>query len=103
MQQQASQWIALIVALVAGSLLLLRNVRPGKERRSVGQAFIHLLYRYTRFIWAISRAVDIGYLEYRRVLASTPLEIENEMHLGKRIQPVQGSAELPIWSPVEIK
>jgi hypothetical protein len=105
MQQQASQWITLGIALAAGSFFLLRNVRPAKERRSLGQAFIRLLYRIVRFFWAGVRAVDIGYLEYRRVVTTMPLEIENERQLGKLIQPVSQSmmSEGLSWTPAEIK
>lgn len=104
MEQNASQWVTLGVALAAGSFFLLRNVRPSKERRSMGQAFIHLLYRIVRFFWSAVRAVDIGYLEYRRVVTTMPLEIENERQLGKLVKPADNrAAERLHWTPAQIK
>jgi hypothetical protein len=105
MEQQASQWISLAIALVAGAFFLFRNFRPSKERRSIGQAFICMLYKIVRFFWAVVRAVDIGYLEYRRVVTRTPLEMENEKELGKLIQPSREAA-IPDgldWSPAQAK
>jgi hypothetical protein len=102
-EQQASQWVTLGIALAAGSFFLLRSVRPAKERRSAGQAFIHLLYRIVRFFWAAVRAVDIGYLEYRRVVTQMPLEIENERQFGKLIKPAENASERLSWTPAELK
>ncbi|MGH9652465.1 MAG: hypothetical protein ACRD6B_03250 [Bryobacteraceae bacterium] len=102
MEQQASQWVTLGIALATGSFFLLRNVRPAKERRSMGQASIHLLYRTVRFFWAVVRAVDIGYLEYRRVLTQMPLEIENERQFGKLIRPAEDAASERLnWRPAD--
>lgn len=104
MEQQASQWVTLGIALAAGSFFLLRNVRPTKERRSIGQAFIHLLYKVVRVFWAVVRAVDIGYLEYRRVVTTMPLEIENERQFGKLIRPADDAASEPLhWTPAQVK
>lgn len=104
MEQQASQWVTLGIALAAGSFFLLRNIRPAKERRSLGQGFIHLLYKLVRFFWAAVRAVDIGYLEYRRVLTTMPLEIENERQLGKLVRPADEVASEGLhWTPARIK
>jgi hypothetical protein len=86
MQEQLSQWSTLGVALGAGMIILLVNRRTAKERRSSGQWIILQLYRLIRFFWAIVRAVDVGYLEYRRVQQEATLEIENERFLGKLIK-----------------
>lgn len=86
MQQQSAHWVVLAVALATGSMILLRNVRTGKDRRSFGQWFILLLYRFLHFLYAIIRAMDVAYLEYRRELRHMPIEIENERELGKLIK-----------------
>jgi hypothetical protein len=86
MQDQLSQWSTFGVALGAGMIILFVNRRTAKERRSSGQWIILQLYRVIRFFWAIVRAVDLGYLEYRRVQQEATLEIENERFLGKLIK-----------------
>jgi len=39
-----------------------------------------------RVVWAVLRGIDLGYLEYRRVLKETTIEIQNERCLGKLIR-----------------
>ncbi len=48
---------------------------------------IVLLYKTARWVWAVARAVDTGYLEYCRALTDTSFEIENEKVFGNRIKP----------------
>lgn len=43
-------------------------------------------YKVVRFGWAVLRAVDVGYLEYRRTVQETPLAMENERFLGKIVK-----------------
>jgi hypothetical protein len=83
MEQQTPHWITLAVVLTIGLVILLCNLKPAKARRSFGQWIIFSLYKVVRFFWAIVRAFDVGYLEYRRVIAETPLRTENERCLGK--------------------
>jgi hypothetical protein len=83
---QISRWIPLSIALAASLAVLIRNVQGSKERRSWGQLLIFTLYRGMRVIWAILRGIDLGYLEYRRVLKETAIEIQNERCLGKLIK-----------------
>ncbi len=94
MQQQAFQWAPLTVALVAGLLILVRNAQPTQERRSPGQWFIYRLYRFMQFIWALVRGIDVGYLEYKRVLQQSRIEVENERWLGKLVKGRQNAAAL---------
>ena len=86
MEQQAFRWAPLAVALAAGLIILMRNVQLSRERRSPGQWFIFHSYRFMQFIWALVRGIDVGYLEYRRVLQQTKIEVENERCLGKLIK-----------------
>ncbi|HEY7307610.1 MAG TPA: hypothetical protein VH601_26030 [Bryobacteraceae bacterium] len=86
MEQQFMRWIPLAVALAAAATILLRHMHVTKERRSFGQFLILGFYKWMRYLWAIVRAVDVAYLEYRRVLEDTPLQIENERHLGKLVK-----------------
>ncbi len=86
MEQQFSRWIPLAVALAASLAVLIRNVQVSKERRSWGQLLIFTLYRGMRVVWAILRGIDVGFLEYRRVLQETSIEIQNERSLGKLIK-----------------
>lgn len=86
MEQQMSRWIPLAVALAASLAVLIRNLQISKERRSWGQLLIFGLYKGMRFVWAILRGIDVGYLEYRRVLQETSIEIQNERCLGKLIK-----------------
>lgn len=44
------------------------------------------MYAFMQFIWALVRGIDVGYLEYRRVLQQTRIEVENERWLGKLIK-----------------
>ena|SRR5579875_2734782 len=83
MEQQISRWIPLSVALAAGLAILIRNAYTSKERRSPGQWIIFQLYKVMRIVWALIRGVDVGYLEYRRVLEQSTIEVENERQLGK--------------------
>ena len=86
MAQQVSQWIPLSFALILGGVILARNKRITGERRSFGQWLILLFYKVIRFLWAIVRGVDVGYLEFRQVLKQTQLEAENEKALGKMVK-----------------
>lgn len=72
--------------MAASLAVLIRNVQVSKERRSWGQLLIFTLYRGMRVIWAILRGIDVGYLEYRRVLKETSIEIQNERCLGKLVK-----------------
>ena len=83
MQEQAFRWAPLTIALAAGLLILVKNATMTKERRSPGQWFIFRMYMFMQFIWALVRGLDVGYLEYRRVLQQTRIEVENERCLGK--------------------
>lgn len=98
MQQEAFRWAPLTVALAAGLVILLRNAHGTKERRSPGQWFIFRLYRFMQFVWALVRGIDVGYLEYRRVLQQTRIEVENERWLGKLIKGRRNETAL---NPVE--
>jgi len=86
MDPRALHWLPLAIALTAGLLILWRAALSTKERRSSGQLLIFSLYRLMRFGWAIVRGIDVGYLEYRRVLQNTVIEIENERCLGKLVR-----------------
>ena len=102
MEQQTSHWITLTTALTVGLMILLFNLRPKKSRRSFGQWVILTLYKVIRFFWAIVRAVDVAYLEYRRALQETPLEIENERCLGKIVKAAaedETSVSAMHWDP----
>ncbi len=98
MQQEAFRWAPLTVALAAGLIILIRNAQLSKERRSPGQWFIFRMYRFMQFIWALVRGIDMGYLEYRRVLQQTRIEVENERWLGKLIK---GRRDEAVLSPIE--
>ena len=82
-EQQTPHWITLTITFTIGLVILLCNLKPAKDRRSFGQWLILAFYKAVRFFWAIARAADVGYLEYRRVVAETPLDTENERFLGK--------------------
>lgn len=86
MEEQLMRWFPLAIALAAVGTILFRNMHVTKERRSFGQFLILGFYRWMRYLWAIVRAIDVAYLEYRRVLEDTPLQMENERHLGKLIK-----------------
>jgi hypothetical protein len=94
MQQELSRWIPLIVAIVAGSAILLRHAYGTKERRSPGQWVIFQMYRVIRIGWALIRGIDVGYLEYRRVLEQAAIQVENERQLGKLAKRGEGTAAL---------
>lgn len=85
MQEQVLHWSTLGVAFVLGLTVLLKK-QAKKERRSWGQWVILLLYKAVRRCWAIVRAIDVGYLEYRRAIKEAPFEIENERCLGKLVK-----------------
>lgn len=91
MQEQLMRWIPLAVALAAGVTILFRHIHVTRERRSFGQFLILGFYKWMRCLWAIVRAIDVGYLEYRRVLEETPLQMENEKQLGKRVKVTLGT------------
>ena len=91
MDSQISRWIPLSVALAASIAILIRNMQSRRERRSSGQLMIFTLYRGMRLVWAILRGIDLGYLEYRRVLKETSIEIQNERCLGKLIKKRQAA------------
>ncbi len=86
MEEQFMRWIPLAIALAAVGTILFRNMHVTKERRSFGQFLILSFYKCMRCVWAIVRAIDVAYLEYRRVLEDTPLQIENERYLGKMVK-----------------
>ena len=102
MQEEISRWTTLGIALGAGLIILLVNLRTVKERRSSGQWIILQLYKVMRFFWALVRAVDVGYLEYRRIQQEAELEIENERCLGKLVKAsVPSKTNALEWKPVE--
>ncbi len=86
MEEQILHWSTLAVASALGLTVLVRK-RVRRERRSWGQWVILLLYRGVARLWAFVRAIDVGYLEYRRAINQAPFEIENERSLGKLIKP----------------
>jgi hypothetical protein len=100
--QQTSHWITLAIAFLIGFFILLCNLKSMKERRSLGQWIILQLYKAVRFTWAVVRAADVGYLEYRRIIKGMPLEIENERSIGKvvkaSVEEKAGTPELS-WEP----
>ena len=83
MNEHAFRWAPLTIALFAGSLILLRNMQMNGERRSAGQWVIFRMYQFMQFFWAVVRGLDVGFLEYRRVLQQAKIEVENERWLGK--------------------
>ena len=86
MEEQVLHWSTLGVASVLGlSILMAKHAR--KERRSWGQWVILLLYKALGRLWAMVRAIDMGYLEYRRAIKEVPFQIENERCLGKLVKP----------------
>ena len=89
MSQQVMQWSPLGVAFALGIVTLVMKKEPTRERRSWFQWLIVGFYRAAWRFWVIVRAFDVGYLEYRRAIADTPFEIENERFLGKLIKPTQ--------------
>src|SRR6185437_9364194 len=98
-----SHWAPVTMAVVAGLLILLRHMNVSKDRRSLGQWTILALYRMVRFFWAVVRAVDLGYLEYRRILQESSIEIENEKFLGKivKVSPGEDIHNALQWRPAE--
>ncbi len=86
MEEQVLHWSTLGVASILGlSILMAKHAR--RERRSWGQWVILLLYRTLGRLWAMVRAIDMGYLEYRRAIKEVPFQIENERCLGKLVKP----------------
>ncbi len=86
MEEQILHWSTLAVASALGMTVLARK-RLRRERRSWGQWVILLLYKGVARLWSVVRAIDVGYLEYRRAINQTPFQIENERSLGKLIKP----------------
>lgn len=74
---------ALSVVLLLLAIAFWRHFDTKRPHRSVWQALILLLYHTIRFFWAIVRGIDMGYLEFRRVMRETPIETGNERELGK--------------------
>ena len=104
MQHELSQWLPVSLALVVGFLILLRHMNASNDRRSFGQWTILVLYRMVHFFWAVARAVDLGYLEYRRILQESRIEIENEKFFGKIVKASANEnsiGETTPWPPVE--
>jgi hypothetical protein len=97
MEDQLMRWIPLAIALAAVGTILFRNMQVTKERRSFGQFLILGFYKWMRYLWAIVRAIDVAYLEYRRVLEDTPLQMENEKHLGKLVK-VSLDSKTGVWA-----
>lgn len=91
MEEQLMRWMPLAIALAAVGTILFRHMHVTKERRSFGQFLILGVYKWMRYVWAVVRAIDVAYLEYRRVLEDTPLQIENEKHLGKLVKVTLGA------------
>jgi hypothetical protein len=104
MQHELSQWLPVSLALVVGFLILLRHMNVSNDRRSFGQWTILSLYRMVHFFWAVARAVDLGYLEYRRIIQESRIEIENEKFFGKIVKASANAnsvGEAAPWQPVE--
>lgn len=104
MEQQILHWTPLVLAMAAATLILLWSRPVKKERRSISQRMIVLLYKTARWVWAVARAVDTGYLEYCRAVADASFEIENEKVFGNRIKPAEresASTETLKWKTVQ--
>jgi hypothetical protein len=86
MQEQLLHWSTLGVACVLGLTVLVAKKQVRKERRSWSQWVILRLYMTAWRFWVMVRAVDVGYLEYRRAIGEAPFEIENERCLGKLVK-----------------
>ncbi len=86
MEQDLVHWLPLSLTFVIAGVFLWRHRRPKADRHSCGQRAILLFYRVIRFLWAIVRGVDVGYLEFRKVLASTVIDMENEKVLGRLVK-----------------
>jgi hypothetical protein len=85
-EEQVLHWSTLGVASLLGLTILVRK-HGRRERRSLGQWMILLLYKAVGRFWALVRAIDMGYLEYRRAIKEAPFQIENERCLGKLVKP----------------
>ncbi len=92
MEEQMLHWSSLGIALVLGVTVLVAKRQTRRERRSWSQWMILRLYMTAWRFWVMVRAVDVGYLEYRRAIGETPFEIENERFLGKLIKPSRDRA-----------
>jgi hypothetical protein len=92
MKEQVLHWSALGVAFALGLTVLVAKKQTTRERRSWGQWMILRLYKAAWRFWVIVRAIDVGYLEYRRAIGEAPFEIENERFLGKLIKPSHHTA-----------
>jgi hypothetical protein len=87
MQEQVMHWSTLGVAFVLGLTVLVAKKQTRRERRTWSQWVILRLYMTAWRFWVMVRAVDVGYLEYRRAIGEAPFEIENERCLGKLVKP----------------
>lgn len=77
---------AMILPIVICALVVLRHHDKRKQHRSFMQVLINAVYAFLRFFYAVARGLDVGYLEYRRVLREEPGPVvENELHLGKAV------------------
>jgi hypothetical protein len=95
MEEQLLHWSALGIAFALGLTVLVAKKQTMRERRSLGQWMILRLYMTAWRFWVIVRAIDVGYLEYRRAIGEAPFEIENERFLGKLIKPSRNRAAEP--------
>jgi hypothetical protein len=102
-EQQILHWTPLVLAVSLALFVMVWSRPARKERRSFGQRIIFVLYKTARWVWAIARAVDTGYLEYCRVVADKSLEIENEKVFGNRIKPAgkESSPEALKWKTAQ--
>jgi hypothetical protein len=91
-EEQMLHWSSLGIAFVLGLTVLVAKRQTRRERRSWSQWMILRLYMAAWRFWVMVRAVDVGYLEYRRAIGDTPFEIENERFLGKLIKPSRARA-----------
>jgi hypothetical protein len=86
-EEQMLHWSSVGIAFVLGLTVLVAKKQTTIERRSWGQWMILRLYKSAWRFWVMVRAIDVGYLEYRRAIGEAPFEIENERFLGKLIKP----------------
>jgi hypothetical protein len=86
MQEQVLHWSTLGVAFVLGLTVLVVKKQDTRERRSWSQWVILRLYMTAWRFWVMVRAIDVGYLEYRRTIGDAPFEVENERYLGKLVK-----------------
>lgn len=86
MQEQLLHWSTLGVAFVLGLTVLVVKKQDTRERRSWSQWVILRLYMTAWRFWVMVRAIDVGYLEYRRAIGDAPFKVENERYLGKLVK-----------------